>query len=166
MGVIARAFQVVKSALGTKGHNPGQSVIAQLKTVDGTVVNREVFHSPGVIGSPPAGERVVLLELGGAPERAVVIACQNYQITVTLAQGGAMLFSTTADGKTLKGQIYVDPTGLIHVQNPTYNLMTALANLIQGLQGGTYGGSGAPGPFVDTTGKVATALTQLQGLLA
>ena len=51
--------------------------------------------------------------------------------------------------------------GKTAIQNTTYDLLTALTNLINGLQGATAGGK----DIVDATGKIATALTQLQGLL-
>jgi hypothetical protein len=51
--------------------------------------------------------------------------------------------------------------GKANVQNATTSLRTALENLILGIQGGTYG----TGSFVDTSTKLATALTELQALL-
>lgn len=57
--------------------------------------------------------------------------------------------------------ITVDGSNLVHIKNAAASLYTAIQNFIQGVQGGTYGGSGAPGPFVDTTGKVSLALSQL-----
>lgn len=61
--------------------------------------------------------------------------------------------------------IYPSGTALIQIKNAAASLYTIVQNLVQGIQGGTYGGAGAPGPFVDTTGKVAAALTQLGQLL-
>lgn len=169
MAIVARAFQVVKSALGIQGKNPSQSVISQLKTVDGNPLNREVFHSPGVIGAPPAGERVILLQIGDAPEKAVVIAAHNYQITVVVGQGETLIYSTTADGKTLKAQIKLDVAGLIHVQNPSYNLLTILSNLISALTNWVSincvnGSPVTPNPATVTA--LNNIVTQLQGLLA
>jgi phage gp45-like len=171
MGVIARVRQVVSSALQTFGANTGQSVVAQVKAGDGEVLNREVFHTPGVIGAPPAGEQVILLQLGDTIDKSVVIACQNYQITVTVNQGEVLVYSTNANGTQLEATIRLEQSGLIQIQNQTYNLLTALSKLIAGIQGATYipypgGVAGAPVPIVDTTGNIAAALTQLQGLLA
>jgi hypothetical protein len=64
-----------------------------------------------------------------------------------------------------QAQITIDGSNLVHIKNAAASLYTAIQNFIQGVQGGTYGGSGTPGPFVDTTGKVALALTQLGQIL-
>ena len=61
--------------------------------------------------------------------------------------------------------ITVDGSNLVHIKNAAASLFTAIQNFIQGVQGGTYGGSGTPGPFVDTTGKVTQALTQLSQIM-
>lgn len=53
--------------------------------------------------------------------------------------------------------------GKANIQNATKDLLSCLTELIQGIQGAT-----APAPtyaIVDTTGKIATALTSLQALL-
>ena len=51
--------------------------------------------------------------------------------------------------------------GKAAVQNASYDLLTALTNLVQGIQGAM----ASSYPITDTTGKIATAFTQLQGLL-
>lgn len=51
--------------------------------------------------------------------------------------------------------------GKANVQNATYSLLQTLTDLINGIQGATVAGS----PITDTTGKIAIALTELNGLL-
>ena len=53
--------------------------------------------------------------------------------------------------------ITVDGSNLVHIKNAAASLYTVLNNLIVGIQGATAGGN----PIVDTTTKIATALTQL-----
>ena len=164
MGLRARILGVIKSAMQRFQENPGQSAVVQLQSNAGEVLQIEGFQPSGFAGVPPAGVKAIVLQLGDSPTQAVVIALQNYQITLSLAQGECMLYSTTADGKTLKAQVYLDASGLIHVKNQNQSLATALNNLINGIQGATCPSGG--GPLVDTTGKIATALSQLGGLLA
>jgi phage gp45-like len=171
MGIRARILQVVQSKLARFQENPGQSVISQLQSNAGEVLQIEGFQPSGLVGMPPAGAKAIVLQLGDSPTQAVVIATQNYQITVSVAQGEVMLYSTTAAGTTLEATIKLGANGLIQIQNQSQNLLSALSKLIQGIQGATYipypgGFPGSPVPIVDTTGNIAAALAALQGLLA
>lgn len=165
----ARVLSVVKSAMQRFQANPGQSVVVQMQSNAGEVLQIEGFQPSGLAGVPPAGARAIVLQLGESPNSAVVIALQNYQITLSLAQGEAMLYSTTADGKTLKGQVKVDAAGLIHVQNPSANLLTILTNLVSALTSWTSincvnGSPVTPNPATVTA--LNNIVTQLQGLFA
>ena len=124
MAMRARILQVIKAAMQRFQANPGQSAVVQLQSNAGEVLQIEGFQPSGLAGVPPAGTRAIVIQLGDSPTNAVVIALQNYQITLSLQQGEVMLYSTSADGKTLKAQVYLDASGLIHMQNPNQNLLT------------------------------------------
>ncbi len=169
MGLRARILGVIKSAMQRFQENPGQSAVVQLQSNAGEVLQIEGFQPSGFAGVPPAGVKAIVLQLGDSPTQAVVIALQNYQITLSLQQGEVMLYSTTADGKTLKGQVYLEASGLIHIQNPNQNLLTILSNLVSALTSWVsincvVGSPVTPNPATVTA--LNNIVTQLQGLLA
>jgi hypothetical protein len=117
-----------------------------------------VWLFPGV-WNLKAGDVVLLLGLKDYVKRAQGASVSKTDVPLHYTQ--ATLKAVPIRSSSAPTVIAVDSANLVQIKNAAASLYTAIQNLVQGIQGGTYGGAGAPGPFVDTTGKVATALTQL-----
>jgi hypothetical protein len=104
------------------------------------------------------GSKVAVIDIGGFS-----VAVASYDgIRSTRAMGEKELYSVNAAGTKLASCILKD-TGHLWIGNrPTgKNLGTVLTNLIQGIQGATFGGY----PLVDATGKITAALSDLSSVL-
>lgn len=97
----------------TKGNAPGKSVVATAEGVEGQTLTPEVYQAPGVAAVPPDGSTAVYIPIGASGRYGVVIALQNYQITLDLSAGESAIYSTTPDGKTVKAKIVLDDAGNI-----------------------------------------------------
>jgi hypothetical protein len=107
---------------------------------------------------PPVGSLVAIIE-----SHELLFAAASYDnvpADPNMVTGEKKIYATDGNGNAL-GYIYLKNDGKLSIGNVGYNLATALTNLIQGIQGATFGGY----PCVDATTKIATALIQLQGLL-
>jgi hypothetical protein len=108
--------------------------------------------------SPPDGSKVALLEMGGW----LLIVAEQDDVTPdpALNRGEKILYGSDGWGNK-RGRVKFKHNGKTFIGNSTSDLKTALTNLIQGIQGATFGGY----PCVDATGKIATALIQLGQIL-
>lgn len=107
---------------------------------------------------PVKGARVAVVDVGG-----ILVAVASYDgIESAGVAGEKELYSYDFAGDKL-ASLRLKANGHAWLGNrPTgKNLRTVLQNLIQGLQGATAAGS----PIVDTTGKIALALTDLASIL-
>lgn len=105
--------------------------------------------------NPVADSVVVILESGGL--KFAVGAFDGIEPEVD--EGERELYSS--DGGSKLARLKLKDNSKAYLANASYDLRTALQTLIEGVQGATAGGN----PIVDATGKIATALTQIQGLL-
>ena len=94
---------------------PGDAVVVTGKATGGQAVEAEVYAPAGLLSRPPKDARGVFLPLGGSRRYGVVIAGHNYKVTISLADGETAIFSTTADGATLKAQIVLKADGTVVV---------------------------------------------------
>ena len=85
------------------------------KATGGQAVEAEVYAPAGLLSRPPKDARGVFLPLGGSRRYGVVIAGHNYKVSISLADGETAIFSTTADGATLKAQIVLKADGTVVV---------------------------------------------------
>jgi len=109
--------------------------------------------------NPPTGSIVVCQRSAG-----ITTAVASWDgVTPTVGQGEKEIYSTDGLGNK-KGRVKMTATGALYIANDSTgtNLKTVLQNILIGIQGGTY----SSGAFVDTTGKLSAALTQLTSLLA
>ena len=112
MGLIATLVKLTRGRLGAKGAAPGQSAIAQAEGLAGQVLTPEVYQAPGIFGIPGDGTKGVFLKVGG-DRYGVVVAVQNYQITIDVGKGGVAVFATDAAGTTVKAKMVLKADGTI-----------------------------------------------------
>ncbi len=132
----------------------GQARLLQVQ-IGPQVQTVQLVPQAGEDVNPVADSLVVILESGA--HRFGVATFDG--ITPACAPGERELYSSASGSK--KARVKLKAGGTIYVGGPTHDLRTALQNLVQGVQGATAGGN----PIVDATGKIALALTQIQGLL-
>lgn len=167
-------FRLRKASLKVKGRAPGKSVIMQASGIEGQELTPEVYQAPGVFALPPDGVVGVYTRLGAGGSRGIVIALHNYQIEINISAGETALYSTTSDGKTVKGLIKLDKDGNIAFNGNSKHLVnyedlnTALANfkssidaaIAGAITGHTHAGV-TPGPSASGPGAGAAPATAL-----
>jgi phage gp45-like len=131
MNWIATLLKLGRGEVKTVGNAPGPSVAMQGEGMEGQTMTAEVYQAPGVLAVPPDGVRGVWLPIGGSSRYGVVVACQNYQITLDVGgPGGTAIYSTSADGKTVKASLVLGPDGMITAKNETQNLAALMTELL------------------------------------
>lgn len=110
--MIAELLQVVKSKISTIKNYPGPSVLVNGKGLRS--MEAESYGLAGIVNLPPEGTRVIYLPYGGT-RRGACVGGHNYKITHDLDQGEIKIFSTNADGDTVKAEITLKADGKISV---------------------------------------------------
>jgi len=157
MGLIATLFKLTGAKLDTKGNSPGQSVIATAEGFDEQTLKPEIYQAPGVLAIPGDGSRGVWVPIGGSNRYGVVIAMQNYALNIQINQGETAVYSTTADGQTVKALIKLKVDGTIEFNGDSKRLVTwselntALQNHVHSAGSGTL--LSPAGPCTGSTGK-------------
>ena len=162
---MSTAMGTVHGSLYTKCRNAQEQKAQHLlvKFPGGADV-RTVQQVPlaGVNVNPVSGSLAIMQESGPIGSLRFVIGSDDF-IKPTVQPGEVELYSSDGTGNKL-ARIQARASGLIFIGNvPTGdNLKAALTNLIQGIQGMTCVNGSPP---VDTTTKIALALTQLGYIL-
>lgn len=168
--VVAELFKVAQSYFQKKSGSPGTTLILEGSGLGKGTVSIPSYGPAGIHSRPAKNARFIALPVGEGRRELISIACHDYDIHFVIGEGETTIYSTSSDGKTVKARIDLDNTGKIAIYNSSKSLKTILSNLISGIQGLTYipypgGVAGPPVPVVDSTGKVASALSDLALLL-
>ena len=115
--VTAELGTVDSTTYEKKDPAPGKCVIAKTKGLGGGVTTEEMYQAPGLVSRPPKGARHVRVPVGNGRKCIVSIACKNYAVDVEVVEGETTIFSTTADGKTVKARVDLKADGTISVNN-------------------------------------------------
>jgi hypothetical protein len=169
MGLVAELVTVVRNYVANRNGGPGQTVYIEAEGLGKIGLNAELFGQAGIFSRPPKGSRGVFIPIGRGRRYGIVLATHNYQVTVDWVQdGGTTIFSTTADGKTVKARIDLNPDGNIYLNGTSKYLVTwgalnsALADLVTWLNAHVHGIAGTPPvtPIsgIDITDAKATTL--------
>lgn len=162
--MIAELVRVVQSRIAIRNAAPGQQVVVTGKGLGGTSAEAEVYSPHGVFSRPPKGSKVLMLPISGGKTR-VVIAGVNYQVEVEfLLSGETVIYSTDADGDTVKAKIYLDTNGNISLNGNSKRFVTyaelasALSSFISALNLHVHGSAGTP-PVTPMTLDISAAQT-------
>lgn len=112
--MISQLVRTIKSKFQTRKGYPGQSVVSNVQGFRAKDV--EVYGLAGVVCIPPESARMVYVPYGGT-YRGVCIGGHNYLIEHQGEQGDTIIFSTTADGKTIKAKIHLHADGSISIES-------------------------------------------------
>jgi len=152
MGIIATLLRLVRGKYDVLENAPGKAAICQGEGFEGQTLTTEVFQAPGVFGIPGDGVRGIRILIGGSSRYGAVIAVQNYQIELDVGgQGGMAIYSTTADGATVKSKVVLKPDGTIEMNGANKRfvtwdeLNTAMQGFVSALQLHTHP-TAPPGP--------------------
>lgn len=96
-----------------KGASPGKSIV--LKTSSSGSQERETEHYQlhGIASGVTPDSRAVEVSVGTAGR--IIVATQNYNLEVEVTAGQTKIYSTSADGKTLKSLIDLDVNGNVNI---------------------------------------------------
>ena len=172
MGIIATLLQLARGKLDILGNAPGKAAIMQGEGFEGQTIDTEVFQAPGVFGIPGDGVRGIRILIGNSSRYSAVVGVQNYQIEIDVGgQGGMAIYSTSADGKTVKSKVLLKPDGTVEVNGNSKRfvtwdeLNTALQNHVHGAgllvspSGPVTGSTGAPIALDISAAKTSTVKT-------
>ena len=150
---------IVKDAAIGKARNAQAGDVRMLKVQVGKTTKwLQYVPGAGADGIPPNGSLAVFVD---SLDLLFIVSSSDLLAPDSGMVAGERKYYATDGGGTVLARLYFKHNGKASLANQTYNLATALTNLVQGIQGATAGGN----PIVDATGKITTALTQLQGLL-
>jgi hypothetical protein len=104
--------RVLKSKITQRDGYPGESVQSNVQGYH--AMDSEVYGLPGVVCIPPENVRMIYVPYGNS-RRGACVGGHNYQLSHEAVQGDTIIFSTTADGKTIKATIHLHADGKISV---------------------------------------------------
>jgi len=124
MGLLEMAT-VVRSYTGKRNGEPGNTVFVEANGLGGIGMNVEAWAQAGIFSRPPKGTRGVFVPLGRGRNCGVIIAMHNYQVVIDWTEEGeTTIFSTTADGQTVKARIDLKADGNIYLNGTSKYLVT------------------------------------------
>lgn len=126
MGMIAELMAVATSAVRRWKSAPGKAPVVNGAGIGGVAIEIEFYGVPGVAARPGKGARVIHIPVGSERYR-VGIAAHNYQIDVEPGEGETIVYSTNADGDTLKAEALFDADGNINLNGDGERLVTYAA---------------------------------------
>lgn len=94
------------------GSAPGRQIVATVKGF--TSQTAEVYNPHGLESNPPNGMKLCIFPLLGGKTR-VAVGGANYQLEPDTEQGGAKLYSTDKDGKSVRASVLLKPDGSIEI---------------------------------------------------
>lgn len=164
--VTAELATVDSTSIGKKGSAPGKAIIVKSVGLAGGVTTEEMYQAPGLVSRPAKDARHVRIPVGEGRRYVVSIACHNYNVNVEVGEGETAIFSTTADGKTVKGKIHIGSDGKIYAGNSDTNLAALYFELLDILSGfDTAGNSVAQVTGPATKSAITAHKTKAQKLL-
>lgn len=134
MGIVGELITIARSALMAWHGAPGQAVVVTGSGLGKQGIEAELYQAPGIFGRPAKGTRGVFLPIGAGRRYGVVLAVQNYQVTIDVDEGETTIFSTNAAGTTVKAKVALDNTGKIKISNELQDWKTLLDELIDGIK--------------------------------
>lgn len=163
MGLI-ELVKVASAATKAWHGAPGQAVVITGTGAGGVSLEAEVYAPAGFLSRPPKDARGLYIPLG---KSGVVIAGHNYKVSISLADGETGIFSTTADGATLKSSVLLKADGTIEINGNSKTLVThaelntALQTFLTGLKAAVAAGCqiGAGGLITAAAIDISSAAT-------
>ena len=141
-----------------KGSNSGKSAIIKTEAAGGQERETELWHSPGIASGPTPNDIAVSVPSG--TNGRIAVATQNYRLEVEVEAGKTTIYSTSADGETLKSTIVLDVDGNISMNGDTKRFVThaeldsALQTFINALNLHTH-----PDPVSGTSGPPSALMS-------
>jgi phage gp45-like len=158
--VMAELCEVDSTSNTKKGSSPGKSIVVKGVGLGGAVTTTELYQQSGLVSRPPKGARIIQIPVGFGRRLMIAIASKNYSVDVSVNEGETEIFSTTADGKTVKAEICAGNDGLIKFKNTSKSLKGVLDAQNQALKTfATTSSSATTAPQI--AAAAATLLTSL-----
>ena len=173
MGILRNfLYKVLGSSYDIFGNSSGKSVILDLEGFPGQTLKKELYNNSGVISIPGKGTKTIYVPIDPSGRYGICIACNNYNLNFTIQEGETVIYSTSADGNTIKSQIKLTVDGKIELNGSSKTLVTyselntALQTLITGLNSllaTKLDGGGAPGTLTLDISAAETSTVKTGG---
>lgn len=164
MGLISQSFRLTDSKVEIKSKE--KAIVVTGEGFEGQEIKTEVYQQNGVYSSPPNGVKGVWLPVGGSNRYGVVVATNNYNLTIDVKPGETAIYSTDKSG-TRKALIKLKDDGSIEINGDSKRLVTAdelqtaLTTLCNTLALHVHPSDGAVSPgLVGLSCDISTAKTQ------
>lgn len=116
-------MSIVKELLyKKKGSAPGKSIVLKTRSAGDQERETEHYQLHGISSGTTPDSRAVEVSTGTAGR--VIIATHNYNLEVEVEAGQTKIYSTSADGKTLKSVIDLDVDGNILLNGDSKTFVT------------------------------------------
>lgn len=105
-------MSIIKELLfKVKGSAPGKAIVLKTRSAGAQERETEHYQLHGIASGTTPDARGIEVSIGTAGR--VIVATHNYNLEVEVEAGQTKIYSTTADGKTLKSLINLDINGNI-----------------------------------------------------
>lgn len=105
-----------------KGSNAGKSVIIKTEAAGGQERETELWSNPGIASGPTPND--IALSVPSGTNGRIAVATQNYKLEIEVEAGATTIYSTSADGETLKSTIVLDVDGNISMNGDSKRFVT------------------------------------------
>ncbi len=153
-----------------KGSAPGKAIVATTEAAGGQERSTEFYQLPGFAAGPTPDDVPVEVRVGTGGR--IIVASQNYKITVDVSAGETLIYSTDAAGENIKAQIKLDTDGNISINGEDKvfvthtELNTALQTFVTALNtslASKLDGSGTTGALTLDISSAATTTVKTGG---
>lgn len=124
MGVMIELVTIFKTSLSRFRGASGATVNASATGLGGVGIEAEYLQAGGVMHRPGKATRSLFIPVGRNRRYGVIFGAQNYNVSISVEDGETVIYSTTADGKTVKAKIKLDASGNIELNGNTNHLVT------------------------------------------
>lgn len=123
MGIMARMVVLRSGKIDQLPESRYKAVVVTNEAEENNTTNAEVWHTPGIIGTPPNESMGIRVSIGGGTSD-VIVATKNKLEPPNMQPGESMFFSTDSDGETLKGNIKAKGDGVLEFNGNGKRLVT------------------------------------------
>jgi hypothetical protein len=130
---IAELISVASTTIKALRGSPGKTVNVTATGIGGTSIEAEYYQTGGVFHRPAKKMRGIFIPIGPSRRYGVILGGTQYQINITVDEGGTVIYATDATGSIVKASITLDVAGKIEIKNEAQNLKTVLDGIIDHL---------------------------------
>ena len=115
MGIKAILVNILESTIEKIKTAPGKSQVLKTESFPGDTLSPELYQTPGIFSRAPKGSKGIFIPLAGSRSVGAVVGTNNYKIEHDIKTGELIVYSSNAEGDTIKASIYFKDDGNIEL---------------------------------------------------